>query len=226
MNVVQLGPLLLNFNLLLFILSAFVAFVIIKMRLHLLNKEGMIAEKFARAIIIGFFTWKFSLILFDPVSVIQQPMSLIYFDGGDKGIGLAFVASLVYVWIRTRKDHTPLSLNLDLASAGWVAGSSVYQLLLMTMDTSNMLFHILYMILNGILAICLFSRMHTTTGMEKMSPCWMWYSLGMAGIFFFKENRAFMISGFTKEQVVYFIIFLLALGFSSRFNQKMNKEAQ
>lgn len=226
MHVVQLGPLLLNFNLLIFILSAFVAFLVIKMRLLRLNIEGMIAEKYARAIIIGFFTWKFSHILFDPGSVIQHPISLLYFDGGDRGVGLAFVTSLAYVWFRTRKDHTSISLHLDLASAGWIAGSSMYQLLLITMDTSNMLFHILHVILNGTLAICLYTKNRTTLGMQKTSPCWMWYSIGMVGIFFIQENRAFIIAGFTKEQAVYIIIFLLALGFSNRFGQKKSREAQ
>ncbi|MNC41746.1 hypothetical protein D3C75_905230 [compost metagenome] len=153
-------------------------------------------------------------------------MSLLYFDGGDRGIGLAFVTSLAYVWFHTRQDHTSLSLNLDLASAGWIAGSSMYQLLFLSMDTSNMLFHILHLLLNGMLAFCLYANNRATLGMGKMSPCWMWYSIGMVGIFFVRESKSFIIAGFTKEQAVYIIIFLLALGFSNRLGQKKSKEAQ
>ncbi len=80
MNVIRLGPLLLNFDLLMLILSAVAAYLAIQTRLSKLNMEKVAAEKFFRAMILGFFTWKLSLIIFDPVSVIQYPMSLIYFD--------------------------------------------------------------------------------------------------------------------------------------------------
>ncbi|TVY02090.1 hypothetical protein [Cohnella terricola] len=224
MNAVQLGPFLLNFDLLMFILSAFAAFLAIRIRVLRLDIEGTVAEKYSRAMVLGFLTWKLSLMIWDPVSVIQQPMSLLYFDGGDSGIALALLVSLLYVWMRTRKDRTSVAMNLDLASAGWIAGSGIYHLLHLTMDTSNMLFHVLHIIFNSVLAICLYANHKASIEMHKLGQFWMWYSLGMASIYFVMKDKTLFIIGFTKEQVIYIVIFIVALRLSKKLDHKKSKE--
>lgn len=220
MSVIQLGPFLLNFKLLIFILSAFTGYLALKYRLLKLEVEEHIGEKFSHALFIGFFTWKLSPILFDPASVFRYPMSLLYFDGGDRGVGLALFVSLVYLWIRARKDGTSITTNLDLIGAGWIASSSIYHLLFMAADNTNILFYTLHVLINVVLAYCLYADKETARNPVMNNRCWIWYSLGMIGIFFVQKGRTFWIAGFTKEQVIFFIVFIIALGLENVLDKK------
>ena len=71
-------------------------------------------------------------------------MSLLYFHGGDKGLGLAIVIVLLFLWRSYRVEGTSLWINLDVLITGVLAGSGAYHLLLLTMDRTNMWFHMLY----------------------------------------------------------------------------------
>ena len=227
MNVIRLGPLLLNFDLLMLILSAVAAYLAIQTRLSKLNMEKVAVEKFFRAMILGFFTWKLSLIIFDPVSVIQYPMSLIYFDGGDPGMGLAWMLSLFYVWFRIRKERASIVINLDLASLGWIVGSSLYHLLRIAIDPSNIGFYALHVLLNGTLAFCLYAKNDKRFSQrQQIVWYWMWYSLGMASLYFILKGKSPWIIGFTKEQVSYFVIFLVGLTLNQTWEQKSSKEVR
>ncbi|WP_409251987.1 hypothetical protein V1502_18090 [Bacillus sp. SCS-153A] len=50
-------------------------------------------------------TWKFSVILFDFTSVINQPLSILYFNGGMKGFWLGIAVALIYIYIKGEKEH-------------------------------------------------------------------------------------------------------------------------
>lgn len=221
MNVIQLGPLLLNFELLIFVLSAFTGYLALKHRLSQAVVEGKISEKFIIAIILGFFTWKFSLILFDLSSVIQHPMSLLYFNGGDRGLWLAITISILYLWMRTRKDGTSIKLNLDVLITGLLVGSSIYQLLLLTVNSTNALFHSLYIFLAVGLLMFLYINKNAVGNSLVLNQLVMWFSLGMIGISFAEKTRIYFFFSFSKEQFLFFVIFIITL-FAGRFLENPN----
>ncbi|GGD83747.1 hypothetical protein [Paenibacillus nasutitermitis] len=224
MNVIQLGPLLLNFELLIFILSAFTGYLALKYRLSKASVEGNTSDKFFHAFILGFFTWKLSLIIFDPVSVIQYPMSLLYFNGGDRGIAIAISISILFLGIRTRKDGTSIMVNLDVMGVGWLAGSSIYHLLLLTIESAHPMIHILYALLNMTFALLLHSKKEAVGNPIVLNQCLIWYSLGLIGIFFAQQERTFFVLGFTKEQMILFIVFIITLGIDLVLSKQKVKE--
>lgn len=221
LNVIQLGPLLLNFELLIFVLSAFTGYLALKHRLSQATMEEKISEKFITAIILGFFTWKFSLILFDLSLVIQHPMSLLYFNGGDRGLWLAITISILYLWIRTRKEGTSIKLNLDVLVAGLLVGSSIYQLLLLIVNSTNTLFHSLYIFLAVGLHMFLYINKKAVGNSLVLNQLVMWFSLGMIGISFAEKTRIYFFFGFSKEQFLFFFIFIITL-FAGRFLENPN----
>ena len=210
-NVIQLGPLMLNFEMLIFILSALAGYLALKYRLRKADVEGNMSDKFANALILGFVIWKGSIIIFDPVSVIQYPMSLLYFNGGDKGLWLAVAISIIYLWIRTRKDGTSIMMNLDVLGAGWIVGSSLYHLLLVIVDRENLLFHILYAAGSIVLGLFFYSKKESIGSLVVINRLVIWYSLSMIGIFFAEKGRTLFVYGFTKEQMLFLIIFIIFL---------------
>ncbi|MEC0091066.1 hypothetical protein [Paenibacillus macquariensis] len=227
MNVIQLGPLVLNLELLIFILSAFTGYLALKYRLKKarVTVEGNISDKFVNALILGFVIWKCSLILFDPMSVIKYPMSLIYFSGGDRGLALAIVISVIYLWIRTRKDGTDIILNLDVLLVGWMASSSMCHLLLLVLHKENVLYHALYISLNIVLVLYFYTRKVEAGDSSVLSRIMIWYSLVMIGISFIEKDRTLFVFGSTKEQIFYVIMFILVLWIDNVMDKQKRKES-
>ncbi|OAB42470.1 hypothetical protein [Paenibacillus glacialis] len=223
LNVIQIGPLVLNLELLIFILSAFIGYLALKYRLKkaAVAVDGNVSDKFVNALILGFVIWKGSLIIFDPMSVIQYPMSLLYFSGGEKGLWLAITISILYIWIRTRKDGTSIMMNLDLLLAGWIASSVMYHLLLLTLNRENVLYHSLNIVLNIVLSLYCYTRKKPVF----LSRFMIWYSVIMIGVSFAEKDRTFFVFGFTKVQMIYFILFIIFLWIDTALDKERREEA-
>ncbi|MFS0863578.1 redoxin domain-containing protein [Fredinandcohnia sp. 179-A 10B2 NHS] len=56
------------------------------------------------SIFIGFLAWKGSLLLLDPVLVLKNPLSLLYFTGGTKGIFIAIIIMVFYTIYQLKKQ--------------------------------------------------------------------------------------------------------------------------
>lgn len=209
LKLLQLGPFLINIEILIFILSAFAGYMAMKFRLSKADVKGDISGKFFVALILGFFVWKFSIVLFDPISTFQQPLSLLYFNGGNKGIGLAVVITTIFLGIRTRMDGTSIMMNLDILGTGWIVSSSVYHLLLIFTDSTNLLYNSLYISLNIGFAIFLYKKKEAVGNSVVINQFIVWISLGMIGILFTKDGRELFILGFTKEQILFFVVFII-----------------
>ncbi|REK76900.1 hypothetical protein [Paenibacillus paeoniae] len=224
MNIIQLGPFLLNYYLLIFIVSAVIGYAAMTFRLHVLGAEKQISERLFQALLLGFMTWKLSPVLFDPVNVFRYPMSLIYFDGGDGGIMLGLLLSFAYLWIRTWIDGTSFGTTMDLLGTGWLAFSSSQQLFLFAAEPADGMFYSLYLLFNAALAVFLYIIRNTVRVRVRVSHCWLWYSLGMIGLFYIQQDRTFWVAGFTKEQIIFILVCMIALGVGSFPDKKKIKE--
>ncbi|WEK55498.1 MAG: hypothetical protein P0Y55_05435 [Candidatus Cohnella colombiensis] len=216
MDVIQLGPLILNLQLLLFILSAFAAYMAMNYRLSKVEVRAdrsskVRSNKYAVALILGVFIWKFSILLFDPIMTLKYPLSLLYFNGGDKGILLAVAISLGYIWVRSRVDGTTIMMNMDVLSTGWIAGSSLYHLMLIITQRTDVLFHALFICLSAILAFFLFDKKKAVGNAVLFNQIVIWYCLGSIAVSFVKEERVSVVLGFTREQLGFLILFLIFL---------------
>jgi hypothetical protein len=209
LTVIQLGPFLLNVELLLFILSAFAGYLALKSRLSKAEMKEDISGKYATAIILGIFIWKFSILLFDPISTVQHPLSLLYFNGGVNGIVLAVTLSIGFIWFRSRMDSTSIMMNLDVLVAGLIVGSSLYHLLLILTENTNLLFHSLYILLNITLGLFHYGKKEAVGNPVVVTQFVIWFSVGMIGISFTVEDRDLFMLGFTKEQTLFLIVFLI-----------------
>jgi len=225
LNVIQLGPLVLNLELLMFILSAVTGYLGLKYRLKkaTVAVEGNISDTFVNALILGFVIWKCSLILFDPISVVHYPMSLIYFSGGDQGLVLAIAISVIYVWFRTRKDGTDIMMNLDVLLLGWIASSSMYHLLLLAIHKENVLYHAIFIILNIMLVLYFYTRKVAVGDSNVLTRVIIWYSLIMMGVSFLQKGRSLFIFGFTMEQIIYVFVFISFLWIDNAMDKQKRK---
>lgn len=224
MNVIQVGPLMLNAPLLIFILSALAGYWALTYRLKRAGLAEKVGQQYFQALLLGIFIWKLSYILFDPVSVIQHPLSLLYFSGGERGVWLAIAASMVYLWYGMRKNGTSVMMNMDLLLAGWIAGSCLYHLLLLAVDRSNMGFHLLYVGLHVVLVGFLYVKNREMGNPLKVNQYVTWFSLGTFGLIFIREDRTFWIAGFTKAQVLLLLVFILSIYMDHRLRRQDNEQ--
>ncbi len=141
MNPLQIGPVVMNENLLVFFVSALTGYMALRIRLIRTNVDyGVVKEKFLNAMFLSFFIWKFSVIAFDPVSVIEDPLSLIYFHGGEKGIWLAGTISAVYLWISLKKTGLPVGDIVELVTLVFLSGFGAYHGLIWLIEAGQWIF--------------------------------------------------------------------------------------
>src|SRR5690606_37970207 len=109
MDPLLLGSLVLNRALLYGLISVLAASGVLK--LHLRRHDPMrpfeIDHLLLNATMMAFFAWKFSYVLFHPADTLQQPMLLLYFDGGTRGGWLAAAIAAIYMFRIVRKKSIP-----------------------------------------------------------------------------------------------------------------------
>lgn len=117
-------------------------------------------------------------------------------------------------------------MNLDVMSSGWIAGSGMYHLLLLTLDSMNVLFHSLYISLTIGLLIFLYTNTNKKAvgNSININKLVIWYSLGMIGIFFAEKERIYLFFSFSKEQILFFITFIIAIFVGNAIEKKKVEE--
>jgi prolipoprotein diacylglyceryltransferase len=102
MDSFQLGPLNLKISWLFLLASVYLAYIMID---AMINKDQNIKktifyELLTNSILIIFITFKFSFILFRPSIVWENPLGIIYFTGGNQGLFLGILLSVIYLLIK------------------------------------------------------------------------------------------------------------------------------
>lgn len=97
-KIIQLGPYIITVQWLVLAISGTLVYIVLILRLKAvesLNKG--VQEIIVDSLMISGFVWKFSLIIFDPVKFVNNPLTLIYFSGGIRGFLLALVIAAAYL---------------------------------------------------------------------------------------------------------------------------------
>ncbi|MGN7176875.1 hypothetical protein BK139_02175 [Paenibacillus sp. FSL R5-0490] len=125
MGAFMIGPLLVKYEWVLVLLSGIVSYFTI---VQVLRDSGDYKKVFLNVILnsvlIGFFTYKFSSILFQTGNILSSPIAFLYFTGGRKGIILGAFLALIYLILAIKKDNYPLKKWIH----GIVYGSVTFML--------------------------------------------------------------------------------------------------
>lgn len=204
MSTVALGPLMIRADILIFLISAIVGFIVLKIRLRGREEANWILDTYVNALIIGFVVWKFSMIVFDPIRTMQNPLSLLYFTGGDKGILLGTALALLYVGIRLNKNR-PWIIALAKASIlAFLAASFTRYVFLWLWDDSFGMVGLLYVLLHGLFSVLAWVMYDAS--IRVFSSLALWYSIGSVLIPFFDPERYAVLAGFTSVQVAFGLV--------------------
>jgi peroxiredoxin len=138
-----IGPFILNGALILAL--AFGASGWLAMKLYVHRRP----EKWSKVILpvagnaywIWIILWKLSYGLFYPAALVQQPISIVYYDGGKPGGWLAAFAAAVYVGVQMKKQNIPPKTVLGALAGYFLAGWSVTHGLLLLTGARPIWFH-------------------------------------------------------------------------------------
>lgn len=166
MSIIPIGPLMIRADIVLFLICAAAGFVTLRLRLHQIPQREWLLDTYLSVLIIGFVSWKFGMLVFDPIRTIQHPAALIYMTGGIKGIWLGTILALIYAALRSRKHREDSALLLKSAVlAVYVSGFAGYLFLWLWRDGADLTSSLLYTLLFGVLF--LFSWLHFKSTLTK-----------------------------------------------------------
>jgi len=211
-EVLQVGPFLLKILWLIICLSAFVGYFVIKHRLQRAGyPDRRIIETIVNSLIIALVVWKFSLILFEPVTVVTNPLALLYFSGGEHGIWLAVVVASTYIYFRAQKEHVSIWVYGDLLTAGFLAASAVYYLIDLVLNKQMVLVYGSKIIISLLILLLIYRRSRKIDKPHHLNQALLWFSLGQVFILFLNPLKDNYWWGFSQEQILYLSLAVLCL---------------
>jgi hypothetical protein len=208
----QVGPFLLKTHWLIIILSALVGYFVIKYRLKRAGyPDQRMIETIENSLIIALIVWKFSLILFDPVSIVTNPLALLYFSGGEHGVWLAAVVAVFYFYHRAQKDQVSVWVYGDLLAAGFLAATAAYHFIDLFGDKQMVWVDGSEIIIALLILLLIFRRSKEIGKPNHLNQILLWFSLGQVGISFLNPLKQNYWWGFSQEQILYLSLATLCL---------------
>lgn len=127
-EVIQLGPLMLKLDLLIWAVSGGAGYYVVKNRV---KKAGIadtsLFDLLPTALMLVIFVWKFSPLLFSP-AVWKNPLTVLFASGSTKGLWLGLAIAGLYLSLKSRNKPNAWVLP-DVITYGVVAMLMVYSLL-------------------------------------------------------------------------------------------------
>lgn len=155
MKVLQLGSFAILLKWVLLGIAFLIGIVFIKVWLNKLQK-GNIGEKlfdlYFNSLFILLVAWKGSLVFLDPLLVLKSPLSLLYFTGGNIGLVIAVLITILYFLYKGRKITTQRVIMISLLLFSFMV-TTIYHFLFLFFLEEHELFHL---ILGSISAILLY----------------------------------------------------------------------
>lgn len=223
MHNIQIGSFVLNGQLLLYLWFGTAGWLML--RYYYRNKT--VQEEVLSCISNGFWlwilVWKASFLLFHPMEVIQQPISLIYFDGGERGVWLAGLVTAVYMGMKAIKRSISFLVLVNSLILYMLAGYLASQLLLLLTGVELFWFHLTSAALSAVFLVPLLlssrpSNIPATRGFVYA----IWFCIGHIALWFYVPDRQTWLLSFNKQQVFFFLVAAGLAGMSWLNDKKQN----
>ena len=207
----QLGPFLLKTQWLVIALSVLAGYVVFRYRL----KAGsyppkQIAETIENSLVIAVVLWKFSLVIFHPVRVITNPLALLYFSGGERGVWLAAVVVILYLYYRSKKDQVSIWVYGDLLAVGSLAASAVYHMIFLFLTRQTFWANLSQALISLIILLAILLKTKAAGKPYYLTRVVLWFSLGRVFSAYLDPLKQNYIRGFSKEQILFLLLAILS----------------
>ncbi|MFA1737403.1 hypothetical protein [Lysinibacillus fusiformis] len=116
------------------------------------------SEAYSDAAFTFILVWKFSLLVTDFKSVVTQPISLLYFNGGTVGVFLGAIAASLQVW---RKRHKLSLQGHHIIAYSWaiILTQSIYQWLVVLFNDNSTTSEVITLMVLSVLTVFILWKM-------------------------------------------------------------------
>lgn len=216
------GPLIIKYEWIAIALSALTAYL--AMKYWMKNQSDVskpIMEDISNVYFWAFLIWKFSVILFNPVSVLNNPYYLLYFTGGQRGVWLAAIVVLCFLYIQSKRRTISFWSYAAVMAVGLFTYQFVYSLfpLLFNHPLQSRLHELSQLVLAIVLLIWMYRKKESVGNPRDINQLILWYSMGQIFNGFLKGHSVAVFLGLSGEQ-----LFFLAITLCSLFFQNLSKE--
>lgn len=85
--------------------SALIAYGIIHVKLRKESDKKQLMDVLSHAVVLCWFVWKLSYAVLHPLLIVKQPFNILYFNGGETGLVLGIIVSVVYLlWTAGKRE--------------------------------------------------------------------------------------------------------------------------
>ncbi|MGF9909988.1 hypothetical protein [Brevibacillus porteri] len=217
------GPLIIKYEWIAIALSALTAYIAMKnWGKNQIDVSKPIMEDISNALFWAFLIWKFSVILFNPVSVLNNPYYLLYFTGGERGIWLAAIVVLYFLYIQSKRRAISFWLYAAVMAVGLFTYPFVYSLFLLLFNhpLQSRLYDLSQLVLSIVLLIWMYRKKESVGNPLDINQLILWYSMGQIFSGFLKGYSVAVFLGLSNEQLFFLAITLICL-----FFQNLSKES-
>ncbi len=226
-EILQFGPFMIKLDWVLLAVSGLIGYFVMQRRIkQSCYRDQPILDKFSTGLMIVFFVWKFSPVLFTPSALWENPLGLLTMAGSVTGMWLGIAAALLYIDRSLRRMQVPRLFFTDLLSLGIVVMLFVYNLLGWQYGTVTTLpwgisienleykYHPVnaYLLLVTLpIFIWLWRKNSSLLGTGSMAVnVLIYYGMGLMLVSFFKQNTS-LFAGLSGEQLLYLLLMILGL---------------
>lgn len=239
-EIFQFGPFMIKLDWLLLAASGLIGYLIMQWKLKKSNYNGKpIMDKFSNGLMIVFFVWKFSPVLFTPSILWNNPLGLLTLAGSITGVWLGIIAAVLYMYRCLNRMQVPWVFFGDLLSLGMVVMLFVYNLLGWQYGTMTTLpwgvsienlaykYHPVnaYLLLVTLPALVwLWRKSSSFLGTGSMAVnVLIYYGMGLMLVSFFKQKTS-LFAGLSGEQLLYLLLMFLGLLLPIFLNKSKQQE--
>ncbi|HIW32966.1 MAG TPA: TlpA family protein disulfide reductase [Candidatus Paenibacillus intestinavium] len=197
----QLGPLVLNMDLLVYLIAGIAGVLAIRLRSRgNVDKELLLSYAW-NSLFLWIIIWKGSLLLFDPMSVIRYPQSLLFFDGGTKGFWLATFVAISYMGYRYQRIAGTLqtAASIVIMLSGW---SLIFFGAQLVLSSSAQLIHYVALLLSSVLLLLLENPARKVTVRYTVQLLSLAFVIGLIGNMLHDQIQDFRFSKIASTQIV------------------------
>ncbi|WP_379967964.1 peroxiredoxin family protein [Ectobacillus sp. sgz5001026] len=185
--------------------------------LKVLHTNKNIMDLLLNTFIYGLLIWKFSYILIHTQTVLHNPISILYFNGGTIGIGIASVFVIFYTWVMIRRTNITWISYIKAAIPVYLGYFSTFMLINVSSDLNNII-----LILQVLVAVGFFVIVTRNNTGKQLVHLLIWFHLLQFELALF--NHHFLYSGLVSTEVIYNGLFVVLLLIVSYWMEKQDKE--
>ncbi|RXT07932.1 hypothetical protein [Ammoniphilus sp. CFH 90114] len=206
-DAIKWGPLLVKWKWIVLLASVGVGYLLVKLRLKGMEQDqrSSILDTITHSVWVSIGIWKFSYILFNPMSVLSYPMTLVYFSGGYKGWILAVVSVFIYLLYKAKKQDMTIHLYIILLGLGYGGASALYHGISWVTSYNDRWFHLGEILLSVVFVWWFYRRESVSQAFHGM----VWLGLSQIFIHYFKDVHVGMWWGLSRDQLIFLAISLI-----------------